>query len=84
MCSRFIFTSQVYHGRADPSQEAPGVGMVARREAGVLHDARNGTIDREKDAGCVCLLVQEWMVHVEEPAQRNTVSLTPSIRAGEG
>jgi hypothetical protein len=31
----------------------------------VPHFARNGTIDREKDAGRVCLLVQEWMVQVE-------------------
>jgi hypothetical protein len=83
-CSRFIFTRQEYHERADPSQEAPGLRTEARREAGVLHEARNGTIDREKDAGCVCLLVQEWMVQVEEPAQRNTASLTPSSSAGEG
>jgi len=57
VCSRSIFTRQVYHGRADPS-----------REAAVPHDALNGTLDREKDAGRVCLLVQEWMLQVEEPA----------------
>jgi len=65
MCSRFIFTPQVYHGRADPSQEAPGLGTQARREAGVPHDALICTIDRDKDAGRVCFLVQEWMVQVE-------------------
>jgi hypothetical protein len=84
MCSRFIFTPPVYHGRADLSQEAPGLGTEARREAGVLPAASNGTIDRQKDAGCVCLLAQEWMVQVEEPAQRNTASLTLSSRAGQG
>jgi hypothetical protein len=65
MCFRFIFTQHVYHGRADASQEASGLGTEARREAGAPHEARNGTIDREKDAGRACLLVQEWMVQVE-------------------
>lgn len=84
MCSWFIFTEQMYDGRADPSQEAPGLGTEARWEAAVPHDARNGTIDRDKDAGRVCFLVQEWMVQVEEPAQRTTASLIHSGRAGEG
>jgi len=83
MCFRFICTQQVYHGRADASQEAPGLGTEARREAGVPHDALNGTRDREKDAGRVCFLVQEQMWQVEKPAQRNTASLTHSSRAGE-
>ncbi len=48
------------------------------------HDARNGPIDREKDAGRVGFLVQERMVQGEEPAQRNTASLTQGSRAGEG
>jgi hypothetical protein len=39
--------------------------------------ARKDAIDREKDVGHVCLPVQEWMGHVEEPAQRNTAFLTP-------
>jgi hypothetical protein len=60
------------------------LGTEARREAGVLHDVLNGSIDRVKDAGRVCLLVQEWMVHIELTAQRNTTSLTPSSRAGKG
>jgi hypothetical protein len=60
------------------------LGTEARREAGVPYDALNCTIDRDKDAGRVCFLVQEWMVQVEEPAQRNTASLTHSRRAGEG
>jgi hypothetical protein len=59
MCSRFIFTQQVYHGRADTSQEAPGSGKEATREAGATHDALNGIIDCDKDAGRVCFLVQE-------------------------
>ena len=84
MCSRFIFTRQVYHGRAGPSREAPGLGTEVRREAAVPHSALNGTIDCDKDAGRVCLLVQEWMLQVEEPGQRNTASLTHSSRAGEG
>lgn len=65
MGSRFIFTPKGYHGRADASQEALGLGTEARREAGVPHDALNGTIDRDMDADCVCLLVQERMVQVE-------------------
>jgi hypothetical protein len=36
--------------------------------------ARKGAIDREKDAGRVCLPVQEWRGHVEEPAQRTLPS----------
>ena len=62
VCTRSIFTQQVYHGRTDSSQEVPGLGTEARREAGVPHDALNGTSDREKDAGCVCFLVQERML----------------------
>jgi len=41
------------------------LGTEARREAGVPHDALICTIDRDKDAGRVCFLVQEWMVQVE-------------------
>ncbi len=84
MCSWFIITPQAYHGRADPSQEALGLGTEARREAGVSHEALNCTIDRVKDAGRVCFLVQERMVQVEYPAQGNTASLTRSSIAGEG
>jgi len=76
VCSRSIFTRQVYQGRAEPSQEAPGLGTEAGQEAGVPHDALNGTIDREKDAGRVCILGQERMLQVEYPAERNTASLT--------
>jgi hypothetical protein len=47
-----------------------------RRQAAEPHDALNGMIDREKDAGPVCFLVQERMVQVEEPAQRKIASLT--------
>jgi hypothetical protein len=84
VCFSSIFIRQVYHGKADPSQEEPGPGTEARREAGAPHGTLNGTIDRDKDAGRVCFLVQEWMVQVEEPSQRNTASLTHSSRAGEG
>lgn len=59
------------------------MGTEARRETGVPHDALNIPIDREKDAGRVCFLVHEWMVQVEEPAQRDTVSLTRISRAGK-
>ena len=46
--------------------------------------ARKGAIAREQDAGRVCLPVQEWMGHGEEPAQPNTAFLTHNKRAGEG
>jgi hypothetical protein len=49
MCSWFICAQQVYHGRAGPSQEAPGLGTEARREASVPQDTLKGTIDRDKD-----------------------------------
>ena len=62
MCSRFIFTQQVYHRRADASQEAPGLGTQAMREAGLPHDALNCIIDRDKDVGRACFLVQERML----------------------
>jgi hypothetical protein len=78
MCLRFIFISLDYHGRTGPSQEAPSLGTEVRREAGVPHDVLNCNSDRKKEAGCVCLLVQEWMAQVEEPAQRNTAVLTPN------
>jgi hypothetical protein len=44
-----------------------------RQQRGEPHDARNGIIDREKDASRVCLLIQcqERMVQVEQPAQEN-------------
>jgi hypothetical protein len=63
-------TPQGYHGRADASQEAPVLGTEARREGGAPHDTRNVTIDRDKDAGRVCFLVQKRMLQVEEPARR--------------
>jgi hypothetical protein len=51
--------TQVYHGRADPSREAPGLQTEAKREAGVPHDSLNCTTDREKDVGRVFFLFQK-------------------------
>ena len=44
-----------------------------RGQTGEPHDARNGTIDREKDASSVCFLIKEQMFRVKYPAQGNTV-----------
>jgi hypothetical protein len=60
------------------------LGTEARRKASVPYGALNDPIDREKDAGRVYFLVQEWMVQVEEPAQLKIPSLTHSSIAGEG
>ena len=84
MCSRSIFTRQVYHQRPELLQETPGQGTEARREAGAPHRARNCTIGRDKNVRRVCFLVHERMVQVEEPAQRNTATLVHSSIAGEG
>ena len=82
VCSRSIFTRQVYHGREDPSREAPGLQTEASREAGASHGKLNGTID--KDARRVFFLVHKRMLQVEEPVQGNIASLTHTSIAGEG
>jgi len=53
----------------DPSWTDDG----KRRQRGEPYDARNGTIDRGKDASRVCFLIpcQVRMRHVEHPAQEN-------------
>ena len=45
-----------------------------RRHRGEPYDARNGMIDREKDASRMRFLhqCQERMVHIEHPAQENS------------
>ena len=63
-------TPAVYHRRVQHIREAPRPRTGARREADVPHGTLNYPIDRHKGTRHVFFLVHEWLLQVEQPAER--------------